>query len=137
MLRGRVICCCRFDVLCVVKDVVDPVSDRRLAKFVVSSHTRAHPDYLEGGPTSSAAAAGELQLCTRSRFVSCHISTAACFSPPCFQLLTCSSCALAQVIWQQSCGDTCIALQGVHDHASNTAGTIMHVACECRRVRAG
>lgn len=38
--------CClarRFDILCVVKDVVDPVSDGKLAEFVVSSHIRSHP----------------------------------------------------------------------------------------------
>ncbi|KAK9806187.1 hypothetical protein WJX72_004703 [[Myrmecia] bisecta] len=35
----------RFDILCVVKDVVDPVSDEKLANFVVDSHTRSHPDY--------------------------------------------------------------------------------------------
>ncbi|EIE26454.1 MCM-domain-containing protein, partial [Coccomyxa subellipsoidea C-169] len=34
----------RFDILCVVKDVVDPVSDGRLADFVVSSHSRSHPN---------------------------------------------------------------------------------------------
>mmetsp|Transcript_31335 Transcript_31335/g.43462 ORF Transcript_31335/g.43462 Transcript_31335/m.43462 type:complete len:877 (+) Transcript_31335:109-2739(+) len=34
----------RFDVLCVVKDIVDPVSDERLAKFVVNSHHNSHPD---------------------------------------------------------------------------------------------
>ncbi|KAI3624288.1 MCM2 [Malassezia furfur] len=33
----------RFDVLCVVKDTVDPVHDEMLARFVVSSHARAHP----------------------------------------------------------------------------------------------
>ncbi|KAM3281233.1 DNA replication licensing factor MCM2 [Capsicum chacoense] len=31
----------RFDVLCVVKDVVDPVTDEMLAKFVVDSHFRS------------------------------------------------------------------------------------------------
>lgn len=35
---------CRFDILCVVKDLVDPVLDERLAEFVISSHMRAHPD---------------------------------------------------------------------------------------------
>lgn len=34
----------RFDILCVVKDVVDPVADERLAKFVVGNHKRSHPD---------------------------------------------------------------------------------------------
>merc|ERR1712168_1417098 len=33
----------RFDVLCVVRDTVDPVQDERLANFVVSSHIRHHP----------------------------------------------------------------------------------------------
>ncbi|GMY26690.1 DNA replication licensing factor MCM2 [Fagus crenata] len=31
----------RFDILCVVKDVVDPVTDEMLAKFVVDSHFRS------------------------------------------------------------------------------------------------
>ncbi|KAG8936945.1 MCM DNA helicase complex subunit [Tulasnella sp. 418] len=35
----------RFDVLCVVKDTVDPVKDELLAKFVTSSHLRSHPDF--------------------------------------------------------------------------------------------
>ena len=50
----------RFDILCVVKDIVDPVADKRLAAFVVNSHMRAHPSYLEGGPVESAASAGDL-----------------------------------------------------------------------------
>jgi DNA replication licensing factor MCM2 len=33
----------RFDVLCVVKDTVDPVKDELLAKFVIGSHLRSHP----------------------------------------------------------------------------------------------
>ena len=33
----------RFDILCVVRDTVDPAEDERLAKFVVASHGRAHP----------------------------------------------------------------------------------------------
>ncbi len=47
---------CRFDILCVVKDVVDPVLDERLAEFVVSSHMRAHPD---ANPGQEAAATAE------------------------------------------------------------------------------
>ncbi|TIC30661.1 MCM-domain-containing protein [Wallemia mellicola] len=35
----------RFDVLCVVKDTVDPIIDEMLAKFVVGSHLRSHPDF--------------------------------------------------------------------------------------------
>ncbi|KAI5363897.1 Putative mini-chromosome maintenance protein [Septoria linicola] len=33
----------RFDILCVVRDIVDPEEDERLAQFVVNSHGRAHP----------------------------------------------------------------------------------------------
>jgi DNA replication licensing factor MCM2 len=33
----------RFDILCVVRDTVDPGVDERLAKFVVESHGRSHP----------------------------------------------------------------------------------------------
>ena len=35
----------RFDVMCVVKDIIDPTTDETLAKFVVNSHMRSHPDY--------------------------------------------------------------------------------------------
>ncbi|ORX38223.1 MCM2/3/5 family-domain-containing protein [Kockovaella imperatae] len=35
----------RFDVLCVVKDAADPVQDEMLAKFVVGSHLRSHPQF--------------------------------------------------------------------------------------------
>ena len=39
----------RFDVLCVIKDIVDPVNDEKLADFVVGSHAASHPDgELEG-----------------------------------------------------------------------------------------
>lgn len=34
----------RFDILCVVKDKVDPVADAMLADFVINSHMRSHPD---------------------------------------------------------------------------------------------
>ncbi|MCP9264032.1 DNA helicase [Dirofilaria immitis] len=34
----------RFDVLCVVRDTVDPVEDERLANFVVDSHRKHHPN---------------------------------------------------------------------------------------------
>ncbi|KAG5011035.1 hypothetical protein JHK87_019550 [Glycine soja] len=33
----------RFDILCVVKDVVDPVTDEMLATFVVDSHFKSQP----------------------------------------------------------------------------------------------
>eukprot|EP00958_Prasinococcus_capsulatus_P010670 scaffold1041_cov414-Prasinococcus_capsulatus_cf.AAC.9 len=40
----------RFDVLCVVKDVVDPVKDEHLAKFVVASHTKSMAEDGEDPP---------------------------------------------------------------------------------------
>lgn len=33
----------RFDIICIVKDEVDPMQDRHLAKFVVNSHIMHHP----------------------------------------------------------------------------------------------
>ncbi|CAG9856459.1 unnamed protein product [Phyllotreta striolata] len=33
----------RFDILCVVRDEVDPIQDQHLATFVVGSHERHHP----------------------------------------------------------------------------------------------
>ncbi|KAF7134331.1 hypothetical protein RHSIM_Rhsim08G0136200 [Rhododendron simsii] len=33
----------RFDILCVLKDVVDPIKDEMLAKFVVDSHFKSQP----------------------------------------------------------------------------------------------
>ncbi|KOS20050.1 DNA replication licensing factor mcm2 [Escovopsis weberi] len=33
----------RFDVLCVVRDLVEPAEDERLARFIVGSHSRSHP----------------------------------------------------------------------------------------------
>lgn len=35
----------RFDILCVVKDAADPVIDEMLARFVVGSHLRSHPNF--------------------------------------------------------------------------------------------
>lgn len=46
----------RFDILCVVRDTVEPSEDERLAKFVVSSHGRAHPAKLGGAEGGEAPA---------------------------------------------------------------------------------
>ena len=46
----------RFDILCVLQDIVDPVADERLAKFVTSSHMRSVP--------TSTLATGELPPAT-------------------------------------------------------------------------
>lgn len=53
----------RFDILCVVKDIVDPVADERLARFVVGSHIRSHPEGLAAGGTDGTldSLADELQ----------------------------------------------------------------------------
>lgn len=34
----------RFDILCVLQDQIDPLADERLAKFVVGSHVKSHPE---------------------------------------------------------------------------------------------
>ena len=39
----------RFDILCVVRDTVDPSEDERLARFIVGSHSRSHPSTLGTG----------------------------------------------------------------------------------------
>lgn len=41
----------RFDILCVVRDTVDPSEDERLARFIVGSHSRSHPS-TQGGEQS-------------------------------------------------------------------------------------
>lgn len=40
----------RFDLLLVLRDIVDPLDDERLAKFVTGSHVMSHPD--EAGDTA-------------------------------------------------------------------------------------
>ncbi|XP_012518543.1 PREDICTED: DNA replication licensing factor MCM2 [Propithecus coquereli] len=46
----------RFDILCVVRDTVDPVQDEMLARFVVGSHIRHHPNNKqEEGPAAEPA----------------------------------------------------------------------------------
>ena len=54
----------RFDILCVVRDTVDPAEDERLANFVVNSHGRAHPVLSSalGAQTQSTAAANDTQM---------------------------------------------------------------------------
>ena len=52
----------RFDILCVVRDNVDPVEDDLLADFVIGNHRRMHPDAAEStGESALNADAGELQ----------------------------------------------------------------------------
>ena len=48
----------RFDILCVVRDLVDEEADERLATFVVDSHFRSHPDNEEGVDNSKGTEDG-------------------------------------------------------------------------------
>jgi DNA replication licensing factor MCM2 len=72
----------RFDVLCVVKDNVDPVQDELLARFVVGSHLRSHPkfeadrDEMDVGTTLDADVSHDsvlevivLIICTRGQII--------------------------------------------------------------------
>ncbi|TGJ84728.1 hypothetical protein E0Z10_g4014 [Xylaria hypoxylon] len=43
----------RFDILCVVRDTVDPDEDERLARFIVGSHSRSHPSTQGGGESQN------------------------------------------------------------------------------------
>ncbi|CCF57270.1 hypothetical protein KAFR_0C02770 [Kazachstania africana CBS 2517] len=45
----------RFDILCVVRDLVDEEADKRLASFVVDSHVRSHPEGGEDKETKEEA----------------------------------------------------------------------------------
>lgn len=51
----------RFDVLCVVRDQVDPVQDEKLARFVIGSHMRHHPEANREGPDAPMEEAQEEQ----------------------------------------------------------------------------
>merc|ERR1719397_512926 len=35
----------RFDVLCIVRDVIDAEKDKRLADFVIRTHVSSHPNF--------------------------------------------------------------------------------------------
>lgn len=45
----------RFDILCVVRDVVDSVQDEMLARFVTESHMRNHPSNERSSDESTSA----------------------------------------------------------------------------------
>jgi len=49
----------RFDVLCVVRDTVDPVIDEQLAKFVTGSHIRHHPAHVHNPDEQNADILGK------------------------------------------------------------------------------
>ena len=47
----------RFDILCVVRDTVEPEEDERLARFIVDSHSRSHP--MANNNTQASAGGGD------------------------------------------------------------------------------
>lgn len=56
----------RFDVLCVIKDMVNPAVDERLAQFVVQSHARSHPLAAAGSGEESPHAGNDAGMPTSS-----------------------------------------------------------------------
>ncbi len=56
----------RFDILCVVKDTVDPVKDELLAKFVTGSHFRSHPSFDKENDEYQVAVAIDEDVSDRS-----------------------------------------------------------------------
>ncbi|SCU81584.1 LAFA_0C05974g1_1 [Lachancea sp. 'fantastica'] len=58
----------RFDILCVVRDLVDEEKDERLARFVVDSHVRSHPlDENFNGEDEGGMDGGEEPVSARQR----------------------------------------------------------------------
>ncbi len=51
----------RFDILCVLQDVVDPIADEKLARFVVASHMRSHPNYAHSISLNMLPGASEVK----------------------------------------------------------------------------
>lgn len=59
----------RFDILCVVRDVVDSVQDEMLARFVTESHMRNHPSNERSGDESMMSdAAANTTLTTQPTY---------------------------------------------------------------------
>jgi DNA replication licensing factor MCM2 len=52
----------RFDILCVVRDTVDPTEDERLANFVVNSHARSHPELAAAAKATLKANKGKMPV---------------------------------------------------------------------------
>lgn len=61
----------RFDILCVVRDLVNPESDERLASFVIDSHMRSHPansdDVIDDNENEEMVDVGGAASRTRSK----------------------------------------------------------------------
>lgn len=63
----------RFDILCVVKDAADPVIDEMLAKFVVGSHLRSHPNFDSAVDEVQIATAIDLDVRVPLRSLLAHL----------------------------------------------------------------
>lgn len=50
----------RFDIICVVRDIPDPINDSNLARFVVRSHMRHHPNNVSTDPETDSSAYGDV-----------------------------------------------------------------------------
>jgi len=59
----------RFDILCVVRDTVDPIEDERLARFVVGSHSKHHPENMK----KSSGENGHDANATMTQFENCFV----------------------------------------------------------------
>jgi len=46
--------CIVLDILCVVRDIVDPIADEKLASFVIDSHIRSHATNSEQNNNNAA-----------------------------------------------------------------------------------
>jgi len=67
----------RFDVLCVLQDIVDPIVDEKLALFVVDSHMRSHP-HANANPNDETAAANPAGESDRPATSLCRCTLRAC-----------------------------------------------------------
>lgn len=56
----------RFDILCVVRDTVDPEEDERLARFIVNSHSRSHPAIEPDSMQAEVSQDGQTQATTQA-----------------------------------------------------------------------
>jgi len=54
----------RFDILCVVRDTVDPTQDEHLARFVVASHMKNHPRATQADVDNMAKTEETLASCS-------------------------------------------------------------------------
>jgi DNA replication licensing factor MCM2 len=59
----------RFDVLCVVKDLIDPILDTQLADFVVRSHANSHPSMANDEEESNGEGEGPIPQSLLKKYI--------------------------------------------------------------------